>query len=223
MGSLSRRAAARLAAWCTVGLVALGPVSLVVVPSMTTVPGDVAATAALLAEHATLARVGMLGELGIVAIELVMTVALLALFRDTHREGALLVAGSRLAMTVLQAVTAVAGFAAVAWLSSQEPGGHLAGGAALLDLRQSGTGAWQMVFGMHCVVLGAMIGRSGLVPRWLGGLMAAAGGAYLVMGGAPLLLGQMPAGLDAVLGLVATVGEVPFYLYLLFRPLRARP
>lgn len=219
MNRLSVPGSARLAAWCTVALVLVGPVSLVMIPEMTTVPGDLAATAALLSDNARLARAGMLGEMGIVAIELVMTVALVALFRDSHRDGALLVGASRLAMAMLQSVTAVAGFAAVAWFSASHA--DLAGGAALLDLRAAGTYAWQVVFGIHCVALGWVIVRSRLVPRWLGVAMGCAGVAYLAMGGVPLVDPGPHPTLDTVASIVAMFGELPLYVYLLFRRPRA--
>lgn len=213
MSQLAPVPAARLAAWCTVGLVVLGPLSLVVIPGLTTVPGDLAATAQLMADNPLLARSGLLGELGIVFIELFMSVALYAFFRPLHRDAALLIGGTRLAMTVLQAVAALVGFAVVAVLTTSSP--DLAASETLQALRTSATLVWQAIFGLHCLILGGAVLRFAPVPRVFGALMLVAGGAYLAIGLGTL---SVPAAGDTLMGvggLLATLGEVPLYVYLL--------
>jgi len=214
----SPQSLARVAAWCTVGLIVLGPVGLVVVPGMTTVPGDLAATAALQAESPWLVRLGLGAELGVVGVELILVTALWGLFRRVHREGAALATAARLSMTVMQAGCAAVGFAALAVFMSPELDPGLAG--TLLEVRTAGNLVWQLIFGVHCLVLGALVVRSGWFPWVLGALMGVAGASYLGIGVGSLIWPDSAETLAGTLGIAAALGEIPLYAWMLFRPLR---
>ena len=91
----------------------------------------------------------------------------------------------------------------------------LAASETLQALRTSATLVWQAIFGLHCLILGGAVLRFAPVPRVFGALMLVAGGAYLAIGLGTL---SVPAAGDTLMGvggLLATLGEVPLYVYLL--------
>ncbi|MEM6925970.1 MAG: DUF4386 domain-containing protein [Myxococcota bacterium] len=189
-----------------VPLLTLGPASLVYVPSTVLVPGDGPATLANLAAQSTLFRAGLWGELAIALSELVMLVALFRLFQPVSEGLAVLAGAARLAMAALQGATVVPGLVA---LSLTDPNSLL----LAFEVREAATVVWQSFFAVHCLALGMLIARSGLVPSFLGVLMALAGVGYggLVVGGMFDL---------HVLNDVATLlalAEIPFFLWLAFR------
>ena len=207
------RTAPRIAGACALALMVIGPLSLMWIPEQTVRPGDLAATAALQAASPLLVRLGLLGELGIVIIELVMALALLAMFERTQRHGARLVAVSRLAMAGGQAAAALAGAGALALFvdGALEPAG------GLLALRASSALVWQGLFGVHCAALAAVMLREATIPRLLGAGMVSAALGYLLIGFGGLLLPEHQALLSSAPVIVATLGEVPFFLWLLVR------
>lgn len=212
--------AARVAGACAVALMLLGPFCLMIVPQRT-MGATPAETVLLQVSQASLVRQGHAAELGIVAVELVMTAALWVLFRRDQPGGAVAVAGSRLAMTVLQACTTMAGMAALSSFVDQAP----AAGHALLSLRAAGTLVWQGVFGMHCALLTVALLRSA-VPRPFGVGMGLAAGAYLLIGFGSLLRPDLQPQLTQGVVPLLAMGEVPLYLWWLVRgqtPSAGRP
>ncbi|MEN0064198.1 MAG: DUF4386 domain-containing protein [Myxococcota bacterium] len=187
-------------------LLTVGPASMVYVPSTVLVPGDGTATLANLTAHSGLFRAGLFGELTIALSELVMLVALFRLFQPVSEGLAALAAGARLAMTALQGAALVPGLVA---LSLTDPDSVL----FAFEVREAITLVWQSFFAVHCLVLGLLISRSGLLPSVLGILMALAGVGYggLVFGGV--------VGLDALkdIATVLALAEIPFFLWLAFR------
>lgn len=217
MPTLTQIRSAKVAAWCTLALALIGPLSLMVVPSQTVVAGDAEATAALQVASPSLVRLGLAGELAIVTVELVMTVALYRLFRPLSAGLAAVAALARLVMVAIQSVGAIAGFAALSLFLQ----GHAPSSAAvLLELEAAGSRVWQAIFGLHCGVLAALILRSRLVPRTLGLLMAIAAIAYATLGLGTLMLPERRELFESVPLTLAMLGEVPFFLWLLFAGLR---
>lgn len=205
--------AGRIAGACALALVGLGPLSLMWIPSQTVVVGDPGATAALQVAREGLVRIGLVGELGIVVVELVMIAALHAMFASTQPALARLVATSRLAMTLVQAVTALAGFAALGAFV----GDDLSVGSGLLGLRSAGVLAWQGLFGAHCAALAVAMFRSPDIPGWFGVGMVAAAVGYLLQGFGLLLLPGHGDVLASGLVVALMLGEVPFFLWLVIR------
>lgn len=187
-------------------LLAVGPFSLVYVPSAVFVPGDGAATATNLVEQGGLYRLGLLGELTIALTEGIMLVALWRLFQPVSETLAALAGWSRAAMATLQGVALVPGLLA---LSATDPDQVL----TLFAAREATTVVWQAFFAVHCLVLGVLIVRSGLVPSVFGYLMSLAGLGYLAMAVEPVVGTSV---LTDVAQLVA-LAEIPFFLWMLAR------
>ncbi|MCB9793643.1 MAG: DUF4386 family protein [Alphaproteobacteria bacterium] len=209
---------ARVAGLCALALVFLGPVALMLVPQQTLVPGDLAATAALQTREAGLVGVGVVAELGIVLIELVLTVALWAVFRERQPLGAALVGVSRLAMTLGQATAAVLGLGAL--LAFQQGLIDAAGG--LLAAKAASALVWKAIFGLHCGALAVVMLRDADIPKLLGGLMALTAAGYVAVSVGGILAPQLePVWTSGPLALVM-MGEVAFFLWMLAGRLDAR-
>ena len=187
-------------------LLTVGPASLVYVPSAVLVAGDGPATLANLSAQSGLFRAGLVGELAIATSELVMVVALYRLFQPVSEGLSALAGAARLTMAALQGVALVPGLVA---LSLTDPDSVL----LAFGVRDAAILVWQSFFAVHCLVLGILISRSGLVPSLLGILMAVAG-----MGYAGMVAGGL-VGLDALSGVstVLALAEIPFFLWLVFR------
>ena len=203
--------APRIAGVCALAMMVIGPLSLLWIPEQTVRPGDLDATAALQAASPLLVRLGLLGEVGIVLIELVMALALLAMFEHSQRSGARLVALTRLAMAAGQALAAVAGAGALALFID----GALPAGGGLLALREASTLAWHALFSVHCAVLAAVMLRESRIPRWLVAGMAVTALGYMLIGFGGLLLPEQKNLLTSGPVIMMTIGEVPFFLWLL--------
>ena len=204
-----------------------GPFSMMYVPSVLIVPGDAAATASHLLASEWLLRMGLLSDVAIVLSEVALTAVLFVLFRRVSLTLALVATLARLAMAVLQAVNLLPELAALelvrgaAHLSAIAQPEANALAYALLDLHVMGTHVWEPLFGLHCVVLGALVWRSGEAPRVLGvGLVLAAVG-YTVNGLGNLVAPAHAPTFAALVGITAVLGEVPFVVWLLIRGQRS--
>lgn len=200
-----------------------GPFSMMYVPSTIIVPGDAAATAERLVASASLLRAGMLSDMVICLSEVALTAVLYVLLRPAGRALALSAAFARLAMAVLQGANLFPQLAAL----------HLLGGSAylsafsgpqlqalallLLDVHQLGVHVWEGFFGLHCLLVGVLVFRSGLFPRALGVLMGVASLGYLLNGPGNLLLPSGAPVFAVIVAVAAMVGEVPFALWLLIK------
>lgn len=205
------RSSARVAGFSAIALTLLGPSCLLYVPERTIALGDLPGTAALHLAHAGLVRLGIAGELAIVAIELAMSVALWALYTRTQPWGAALIGASRLAMTLGQAGAAALGLAAL--LSFEQ--GLVEAGGGLLAGKTASALVWKATFGVHCAALAAVLLRDRRVPRVLGGLMGLTAAAYLLVGVGSVVAPQQQAVWTSAPVTLAMMGELPFYLWLL--------
>ena len=203
----------------------LGPFSMMYVPSVIVAPGDAAATAAQILASEPLFRLGMLGDAVMVLSELALTAVLYFLLRPAGRTLALTAMLARLGMTVLQAANLLPELAALELAHGMGTSGATAfdpaqaAELALHSIRLHDLAAlvWQILFGFHCAVVGALIFRSGFFPRALGGLMAIASVGYTLNGLGSLVLPSSAPTFAAIVGLTALVGEVPFVLWLVFK------
>ena len=76
----------------------------------------------------------------------------------------------------------------------------------------------RVFFGFHLIVLGYLIVKSGYVPRVIGGLLMVGSLGYLADSyGRILAAGEIVSSIAAVLLVVATVAELSFTLWLIFK------
>ncbi|MGB7425766.1 MAG: DUF4386 domain-containing protein [Ornithinimicrobium sp.] len=220
----SRRAAARIAGVSYVLMFALAIFANFTVLEGLVIDGDATRTVANLTGSLGMFRLGVVAFLLIALLDLVIAWALFVVLRDVHHDLALLAAWSRLVYTVLLGVALVYFFQVIALLTA--PGTAAIGpevtGAQVMLALGSFDAAWLIglaVFGVHLILLGALLIRSQLVPRVPGVLLVVAGSAYLADTLAHALLPNYSAVADIFLVAVALpsmIGEGWLGLWLLF-------
>lgn len=222
----SLRSAAVLAGVGYVVLFVLGIFANFVVREGLVVAGDAQATAANIADSEGLFRLGMLGFLVIVIVDLVVAWALYVLFRPAAADLSLLAAWSRLVYTVFLGVALVFFFQALQLLGGAGFLGAFgddqlsAQALVALDTFNSTWLIGLVAFGVHLALLGLLVLRSGWAPRALGLFLIVAGVAYVADTTAHTLLADYADHEIAFTTMVAVpsvIAEGWFGLWLLFR------
>lgn len=231
-GAVARQHAALIAGIGYVLLFGLAIFANFVVLDGLVVTDDAQATATNIAESNTLFRLGLVAFLAVFLIDIVVAWALHIVFRKRDRDVSLVAAWSRLVYTVFLGVAAIFLFQALAYYDStgvvdamdaSERSAHALVGLELFN------SAWLIglaAFGLHLIVLGALVARSAETPRWLGPIMAVAGAAYLIDTAAHALIADYTVYADAFLVMVAVpsvIAEGWFGLWLLRRGRRGLP
>jgi len=194
------------------------------------VPGDPAATMANISEAESLFRLGIAGDLIMLTADVVVAVALYFVFRGVSRSLALLAAFFRLAqagvlgLNLLNVYVPLMLLGGAAYRAAFPQGQLDALSALFLEAHSYGYVLGLVFFGFHCLVVGYLVLKSGLVPRILGALLLLAGMGYLADSfGRTLMIDYATyANTFALLVFVpALVGELAFCLWLLIKGVRA--
>lgn len=228
-GSTDRRQAALIAGIGYVLLFGLAIFANFFVREGLVVADDAQATAANIAESNTLFRLGLAAFLAIFLIDIVVAWALHVVFRAQHHDLSLMAAWSRLVYTVFLGVGAIFLFQALELYDTSGAIDALGvaerNAQALVGLELFNT-TWLIglaAFGLHLIVLGALVVRSVETPRWLGIAMIAAGSAYVLDTTAYTVLADYAQYADGLLLMVAVpsiIAEGWFGLWLLARAAR---
>lgn len=228
-GSISRQQAALTAGIGYVLLFGLAIFANFFVREGLVVTDDAAGTAANIAESNILFRLGLAAFLAIFLIDIVVAWALHVVFRAQHRDFSLLAAWSRLVYTVFLGVAAIFFFQALAYydtpavaevMNATERSAHAVIGLELFN------STWMIglaAFGLHLIVLGALVAQSAETPRWLGHAMIVAGAAYIIDTAAYTVLANYADHADTFLVMVSVpsvIAEGWFGLWLLSRARR---
>jgi hypothetical protein len=225
-GSISPRRAALVAGAGYVALFFLAIIANFYVFEEMLVVGDPAATAANIADAPGVFRLGIIAFVAVFAIDVAVAWALFVVFRDRDRDLSLLSAWFRLAYTVMLGVGAVFLVQALqlvdggGFLTQLDPGALHAQALVALDMFETAWLVGLVAFGVHLVLLGALLFRSHRAPRLLAVLLVLAGSAYVVDTGAHLLLSNYEQYSSAFLAMVAApsvIAEGWFGLWLLLR------
>lgn len=186
--------------------------------------GDAAATARNLAESEGLFRAGVVAFTIIFVVDVVVAWALFVLFRGVSRDVSLLAAWFRLVYTVLLGVALVFFFVALRllsgddFLSAFEPGQLDAHVLLAVDAFEYAWLIGLVCFGVHLVVVGHLVVRSGWTSPVLGYVLMVAGAAYVVDTLARAVLpdyADVEAVFLAIVALPSIVGEMWFAVWLL--------
>jgi hypothetical protein len=214
---------ARVAGFLVILLVFLGPFSQLYVPSTLIVPGDATATADNIRASGWVLRLGIVSDSLIFLIEIVVPVLLYVLLRPVSRALSLVAAFARLAMAIIQGINLLPYFTVLLLLSGA---GYLTvfGPAQLdalallsLNAHQYVVYIWEIFFGLHLLVLGYLLFKSGYFPRILGVLLVLPALGYLIHGYGSILYPNYEEIFDVVVGVGAVIGELPFFLWLLIK------
>lgn len=219
MTPLARKA--RIAGFLYLLLAALGPVLLIYVPSTLTAPGDPAATAQNIATHESLLRLGIALDLIGGVLGLAVALALYQLFEavDVKLAWLVVILGGIMPCAIYflnslnwcAALVLVHGDAiAPAFVGPQ----HDELVMLFMRLHHYGIVASLVFAGLWLLPVGALVIKSGYIPKFLGWWLLLAGVSWLAQSFVPIMMPQLA---DAVgnIGVPFGLGEVAFLLWLL--------
>lgn len=183
------------------------------------VPGDPSATANNILEAQWLFRLGFASDAFMVLADVALAVLLYMLLLPVSKTLALLAAVTRLAQATVLGMNLLNYYAALLVLESRGSSAFAAGqddalASLFLRAHSHGYDIALLFFGLHCLILGWLIVKSGFIPRILGGLMAVTGVVYLV-GTFTRFLWPELLGFVSPLYMVAVVSELSLCLWLL--------
>ena len=180
------------------------------------VPGDAAATASNITDHAFMFRLGIAADLSTFVCAVALTMILYVLLKPVSRNAALLMLGFNVVQDAIGGLNV---------LNTYRPLQLLGGAAylkvfsreqleamALLSLNTHSVGfaVALMFFGCSCVALGYLTFTSGFLPKTLGVLMAIAGACYLINSTAVILSPRLASILFPSILVPAFIGELLF-------------
>jgi hypothetical protein len=212
---------ARIAAVLILIMAAIAPFSMLYIPSVIIVPGDAAATAHNITSSEGLFRLGLVGDAVIFLLEVVITVLLYVLLKPVNQTLSLVAASARLSMTVTQGINLLNQFIVLLLLSGATyltvfaPEQLQALALLFLNAHATVILIWGLFFGLHLLVSGYLVYKSGYLSRIPGLLLIIAGLCYLIQSFGTMLLPQQAA-LFASIGAISFV-EVAFPLWLLIK------
>ena len=188
------------------------------------VPADAAATVTNITASEELFRVAIAALLVVTFLDILVAWALYVLLRPVNAALALLVGWLRLAAPAVFAV-ALANLLDVAQLVGGSDGAALQPAqlqAQVMASISSFDNGWDMslaIFGLHLLGLGYLLFRSAHFPRFLGVLVAIAGGGYLADSFGTILIPDYAL----TIGAFTFVGEALLIFWLFWRAIKGFP
>jgi len=216
---------ARIAAILTLLIVVLAPFSMLYIPTTLVVPGDAATTANNIIDSQGLFRAGMVSDSIVFLIETVLTVLLYVLIKPVNKTLSLAAAFSRLAMTVIQGINLLNHFVVLLLLSGASyltvfaPDQLQAFALLFLNAHETVTFIWGLFFGLHLLIFGYLVYKSGYLPKFLGITLLVVALCYFIQDFGNVLLPQYKA-LFTSIGSLAFL-EIVFPLWLLIKGVNA--
>lgn len=204
------------------GLAITGALGFLLVRGSIYVDGDPGATATNLVENEGLARLGSAFDLGIVITQTFAALWFYRLFRhvDSFAAAALAALGLVNAVAIMIATAFSATALAVAIGDTPAPGGDSEATAQLLYALNDATWSVGAVFfGLWLMPMGYLVLKSGTMPPLLGWVLLAGGLCYVLSAYVGFLFAGS-GGVEDLLALPATVGEIWIIGYLLIRGMR---
>lgn len=225
----STRNPGRVAGFLYLLLVILAPVRLIYIPSKLFVHGNATATAANIAAHELLFRLGIVTDLLCGAIIIFLTLALYRLFKAVDQNLAMLMVALGgvvpAAIDYFNVVNDVAALVLVRgadFLSVFEKPQRDALAMLFLRLHHQEIAAAEIFWGLWLFPLAILTYRSRFLPRFLGVWLIINGIAYLAMSFTGFLLPQHED-LVSNIAFPALLGEMAFMLWLVIKGARPQP
>jgi hypothetical protein len=202
-------------------IIVLGAAGEAVVRGGIVVPGDATATAANLRSMEWLWRLGVAGEIALLACGTALTLILYVLLRGVSRDLALAAVFFNLVCIAIEGVSAVflattlVPLASAPYVNAFTP--EQLNALAMLSVRShsTGFGIALIFFGVECVIVGYLIFRSGYMPKTIGVLIQIAGVCYLINSFALLLSPPLSSRLFPVILIPPLIAELSLALWLL--------
>lgn len=217
------RRTARVTGLWYLALGVIGGTGFLLIRPMLHVEDDPAATLSNLVDRVSLARLGVILELGLVLAQALAAVWFYKLFRPLNPIAAWAVAVFGMVNAIAVATSAV--FLATALSVATQPGLAPSGDAAatvqlLYELSSNAWGVGNLFFGLWLIPMGHVIMSSGRMPRWLGVILIIGGVGYLVSGLVGYGFPSAPTWLVDGLVYPATIAEFWMIGYLLLIGIR---
>jgi len=184
--------------------------------------GDFPATAEAILNFQGLFRVGFFADSLMCLSDVVLALLLYFLLRPAGRILALAALFFRLTQTAVLALNLLNYHAAIllingdGYSSSMGPDQVRALSSFFLDLHSHGYDLGLLLFGVHCLILGWLILKSGYFPRALGILVMAAGPVYLIGSYTRFLFPDLVTTIQPIY-LITIISELSLCLWLLLR------
>ena len=220
---ISPRTLARIGGALYVFIIVAGVFGELFVRNGLIVAGDAAATAANIAAHEGLWRIGIAGDLAMHIADLPLLLIIYLLVRPVSASLALLVVlfdavqTAVLVATKLQLMLPLFLDSGAGYLGAFDPAQLHALAYLSLRMDSHGFGFGLIDFGCGCLVLGYLIRHSGYLPKLIGTGMQIAGACYLVNSFALILAPTLASAMVPAILLPPFVAETSFALWLLFR------
>ena len=186
------------------------------------VPGDAAATASNILSHEGSFRLGIVGYIIVVVLDIVVAWALYVFFKPANKNLSLLTGWLRLAYAMVFGVALYHFFNALELVSGADYLSVFAPeqleALALLSTRAFGL-TWDIgyvFFGLHLILLGVLALTSGYVPKILGILLGIAGAGYL----AETVITFFLPDFSVPIAMFTFAGEMIFALWLVIKGIR---
>jgi hypothetical protein len=205
----------------------LGPAAFFYGRTSVYVPGDPAATIEALMAGGSTFRTGMVAETAIVIIEIVTSAMLYVLFRPVNRALSLASTFARFGQAMLQAVNLLTAVPALlllggaGYLTAFAPDQLNALVLLFMDVNAFVIIIWGLIFGVHLVLMGYLVLRSGFLPKFLGILLLIGAAGYLLQSYGHILAPQLDATLAMVVLVMTIPSELAFTLWLLLKGVNA--
>ncbi|MCF8238374.1 MAG: DUF4386 domain-containing protein [Saprospiraceae bacterium] len=168
-------------------------------------------------------RVGALGWILILVLDVIVALTLLRYFKPIHSTLSFMTAGLRLVYTAFLGLAISHLFAVIGRISSAAETSDIMASLHSFEVIWSGSLA---LFGLHLLGLGILSLRSDIVPRIWGWLLVVAGICYTGVHGAKALLPAMLEQVhqaEMVLSLPMALGELGFAIWLIYACFRTNP
>jgi len=219
MKETSLRNAALIAGFCILIMVVTGPYAEMYAHGSLVVSGKAAETAQNILDNKMLFVTGIFGYLIMLICDVVVAWALYVLLKPVNKSVSLLTAWFRLAYAVialvalLNLVTALRFINPADYLTVFEPAQLHAQLYLSLVAFENGWGIGLIVFGIHLVLLGYLVFRSGYIPRIMGILLMISGLGWVMDSLRPFFFPNI----NVEFWMVTVWGELIFMLWLLIR------
>lgn len=209
----------------------IGGLSIGYVPGQIMVEGDSLATFNKLSTHQSLFRWGMIGDMVVIAFEIVLTVMLFQLFKTFSQTAIRIATFSRLAMVIIMGMNLI--FYIIPLVLLKQPD-HLASfdpaqlrSFVFLSLKIHGYGiyAWQIFFAFHLLAMGIVICRAKITSKTLAGLMTL--GSFGYAGDALIHILNLDINILTIISNVllvfAVISEFWLAFWLIFKGVKKQP
>ncbi len=223
---VSRKRTARIAGLWYLAMALSGPIGILYVPSKILVAGDAGATAANIAAHESLLRVGIVSSIFCQITFVFLALALRRLFEGVDDKHSRLMVSLVVAAAPVAIVNELCHVAALefgtggAYLAALSPEQRGALALAFMNARQTGVAIAGVFWGLWLFPFGVLVMRSGFIPKALGALLIVGCFSYLIDSGVALLAPTHREAIAGVLMLPLAAGEISIVFWLLIKGAR---